>query len=233
MDKSSTAGHAPGRKQAPGKRTGKKPTVGYGEGKVANAITGAFVVFLVVMGFGFGVFGTLSAVDGLRYATGSSGAPGHLVIDNCRTSGTGKNRHTVCYGTFTSLDGRTVDPNGSIHSSQRVGASLRVQEDLSNGDCYGVGVEQDAGWSAQFCGAVVAGLIGLAGLFGTGLAIVDYVRGRLPRRFGLADRPRRRMKFPSEPVGFRLLKAYFWTIAGFFGLTALSGIIAGTAAVVS
>ncbi len=211
----------------------------------------------IALGIGFGIGCTVQSVGGFRYAVAAAGVPGHLVVDHCRTTGAGKNRDTVCSGTFTSLDARTVDPHGSIDSSHPVGVSLRVQDDLSTGHCYRIGVEPAAVWVAEFFGGVAAWLIGLAALGFLCLVVLEFPRERLRRRYerrwielGSAGSSRGRVssRFQAlvegrrlrpggiDPTGgttLRLMRRWLWTLGGAVGAAALSGIVAGIAAIVS
>ncbi len=199
--------------------------------------TGLLMLLMGALCIGFGVAGPVGAVQGMGYALRDSGVRGTLVIDDCITSGSGKAQHTNCYGTFTSADGQTVDQDASIGATPKVSSRLQVQEDPKTGDCYQVGLEHEAGWAAMFFAAPGVLLIGLLCLLGAYQTIRDLVvrRWRPP-----VDRPARvfgrdgRLLPPERnPMNrrARVYRTYFRVMAACFGLAALSGVVAGVAAI--
>ncbi len=89
-----------------------------------------------------------------------------------------------------------------------------------------------AGWAALGFAALGALLIGLLALYGIYKAFRDLVRtplNRTPVRVltGKKRQPEARPKTPRD----RFNKGYFLAIAGCFGLAALSGVVAGVAAI--
>ncbi|MCW7941414.1 hypothetical protein AAW14_05060 [Streptomyces hygroscopicus] len=139
------------------------------------------MLFIGVLFSALGVGGAVSLTDGLKYSIRASGTPGLLKIYACTTSGTGKQRHTDCFGAFHSDDHRVVDQSASIGGSYKQGTVLPVQRD-ARGDCYTVGVAPTAGRLAGICACVVgliAGLGALCGAFSTAMP-------RLGSRIGAA-----------------------------------------------
>ena len=191
-----------------------------------------FLLVLVALGVGFGVSASEGAVQGMGYALRDSGVPGTLVIDNCLTSGTGHTLHTTCSGGFTATDGRSGNVFGQIDAKVKIGTTLQVQEDPVSGDCYRVGPEWVAGWAAMGFTALGALLIGLLGVYGIFAAFRSFLRHRtnpapVPAPTGKGQSEPKRPKTPRE----RFNKGYFLTVAGCFGLAALSGVVAGVAAI--
>ncbi|OIJ96265.1 hypothetical protein [Streptomyces monashensis] len=156
-----------------------------------------FGVFAGVLFSGLGIGGAVGLADGMKYSMRMSGTPGLLRIEYCETSGTGKQRHTDCYGDFRSDDHRVTDAYASIGESFTAGTVLPVQRD-ARGHCYLVGVAPTAGRLAGICVGVVAfvaGLTLLCGAFSTamprlggriGAALWSPGAGRLLRRLLLA-----------------------------------------------
>lgn len=127
------------------------------------------MLFIGVLFSGLGAGGAVSLADGLKYSTRVSGTPGLLRIYSCTTSGTGRQRHTDCFGAFHSDNHRVVDPFASIGASYKRGTVLPVQRD-AQGHCYTVGVAPTAGRLAGICACIVgliAGLTALCGAFST------------------------------------------------------------------
>ena len=191
-----------------------------------------FLLVFVAFGLGFGVSWSVEAVQGMGYALRESGVPGTLVIDNCLTSGTGRTLHTSCSGEFTATDGRSGNVFGQIDATVKIGTTLRVQEEPVSGDCYQVGAERVAGWAAMGFTALGALLIGLLGVYGIFAAFRSLLRPRVdpaPVRApaGKKQPEPKRPKTPRE----RFNKGYFLTMAACFGLAALSGVVAGVAAI--
>ncbi|MET9073187.1 hypothetical protein ABZX95_13655 [Streptomyces sp. NPDC004232] len=137
-----------------------------------------FGVFAGVLFSGLGIGGALGLADGMKYSTRMSGTPGLLRIEYCETSGTGKQRHTDCYGVFRSDDHRVTDPYASIGESFKGETVLPVQRDAS-GHCYLVGVAPTAGRLAGICVAVVAGVGGLTLLCGAFSTAMPRLGGRI------------------------------------------------------
>ncbi len=191
-----------------------------------------FLLVFVAFGVGFGVAGAANAVQGMGYALRDSGVPGTLVIDGCLTSGSGHTLHTTCSGDFTSTDGRSGNQFGQIDATVKIGTTLQVQEEPVSGDCYQLGPERVAGWAAMFFTALGALLIGLLGVYGIFAAFRSLLRSRVdpaPVRATTAkEQPEpRRPKTRRD----RFNKGYFLTMAACFGLAALSGVVAGVAAI--
>ncbi|WP_369392941.1 hypothetical protein AB5J72_39205 [Streptomyces sp. CG1] len=126
-------------------------------GRIAMAL---FMLFAGVLFGALGVVGGVGLADGLKYSTRLSGTPGLLTIEGCFTSGTGKQRHTECFGFFRSDHHHVVDQFASIDDSYQKGTVLSVQQDAS-GHCYLVGVAPTAGRLAGICACVVALVLGL------------------------------------------------------------------------
>ncbi|MEU6770906.1 hypothetical protein [Streptomyces sp. NPDC046759] len=147
-------------------------------GRIGTAL---FMLFIGLLFSGLGAGGGVALADGLKYSTRMSGTPGLLKIDTCITTGSGKQRHTDCYGFFRSDDHRVTDSFASIGESYDKGTVLPVQRD-AGGHCYLVGVAPTAGRLAGLCAcavALVAGLTSLCGAFST-------VAPRLGSRIGAA-----------------------------------------------
>ncbi|MFE7213020.1 hypothetical protein ACFY0A_15530 [Streptomyces sp. NPDC001698] len=137
------------------------------------------MLFMGVLFSAFGVGGTVHLADGLKYSTRASGTPGLLKIDECTTSGTGKQRHTDCVGAFRSDDHRVVDEFASIGGPYKKGRVLPVQRDAL-GHCYTVGVVPTAGRLAVICFCVLGLLGGLASFCGA----FSTAMPRMSRRIG-------------------------------------------------
>lgn len=137
-------------------------------GRVGLALA---MLFMGVLFSTLGVGGAVGLADGLKYSVRAAGTPGLLRIYDCATSGTGKQRHTECFGDFRSDDHRVVDTFASIGDSYKQGTVLPVQRD-ANGRCYTVGVAPTAGRLAGICACAVgliAGLAALCGAFSTAM----------------------------------------------------------------
>ncbi len=137
-----------------------------------------FMLFVGVLFSGLGIGGAVSLADGLKYSTRMSGTPGLLQITACETTGTGKQRHTDCFGVFRSDDHRVTDPSASIGESFKVGTALPVQQDAS-GHCHLVGVAPTAGRLAGICVCVVAAVAGLASLCAAFSTVMPRLAGRI------------------------------------------------------
>ncbi|MEU8969451.1 hypothetical protein AB0D11_09250 [Streptomyces monashensis] len=137
-----------------------------------------FAVFTGVLFSGLGIGGAVGLADGMRYSTRLSGTPGLLRITYCETSGTGKQRHTDCYGVFRSDDHRLTEPYASIGESFKPGTVLPVQRDARS-HCYLVGVAPTAGRLAGICAGVVALVGGLAALCGAFATAMPRLGGRI------------------------------------------------------
>ncbi|AOR31302.1 hypothetical protein BFF78_09875 [Streptomyces fodineus] len=144
-------------------------------GRIAMALV---MLFVGVLFSGLGGGGAVGLADGLKYSTRMSGAPGLLRIETCDTTGSGKQRHTDCFGLFRSDDHRVVDQFASIGDSYKAGTVLPVQHD-AEGHCYVVGVAPTAGRLAGICACVVALVAGLASLCGAFSAAMPRLGGRI------------------------------------------------------
>ncbi|QHA07606.1 hypothetical protein GQF42_33695 [Streptomyces broussonetiae] len=107
-----------------------------------------------------------------------SGTPGLLTIDECITTGTGKQRHTDCHGVFRSDDHQVTDQFAAIGESYQKGTVLPVQRD-ARGRCHLVGVAPTAGRLAGICACVVALVGGLASLCGAFATVMPRLGGRI------------------------------------------------------
>ncbi|MGN5380850.1 hypothetical protein ACQ4WX_38270 [Streptomyces lasalocidi] len=153
--------------------TGSEPKTRLG--RIAMVL---FMVFAGVLFSGLGIAGAVGLAGDMRYSTRMSGTPGLLRITYCETSGTGKQRHTDCYGVFRSDDHRLTDPYASIGESFKAGTVLPVQRDARS-HCYLVGVAPTAGRLAGICAAVVALVGGLASLCGAFATAMPRLGGRI------------------------------------------------------
>ncbi|MER6735697.1 hypothetical protein [Streptomyces puniciscabiei] len=144
-------------------------------GRIAMAL---FMVFIGVLFSGLGTGGAVDLADGLKYSTRMSGTPGLLTTETCETTGTGKQRHTDCYGVFRADDHRLVDRFASIGGSYRAGTVLPVQRD-AGGHCHLVGVAPTAGRLAGICACVVALVAGLTALCGAFSTVMPRLGGRI------------------------------------------------------
>ncbi|MGW3177350.1 hypothetical protein [Streptomyces sp. NPDC001153] len=144
-------------------------------GRVATALC---MLFIGVLFGGLGIGGGVGLADGLKYSTRMSGTPGLLKIETCETTGTGKQRHTDCYGLFRSDDHHVVDQFASIGDSYEVGTVMPVQHD-AGGHCYLVGVAPTAGRLAGICACVVALVAGLTALCGAFSTVMPRLGGRI------------------------------------------------------
>ncbi|KOV66954.1 hypothetical protein ADK64_10925 [Streptomyces sp. MMG1121] len=144
-------------------------------GRIGTAL---FMVFVALLFSGLGIGGGVGLADGLKYSTRLSGTPGLLKITFCETTGTGKQRHTDCFGAFRSDDRRLTDAYASIGESFKTGTVLPVQRD-ADGHCYLVGVAPTAGRLAGICACVVGLVAGLAALCGAFATVMPQLGGRI------------------------------------------------------
>ncbi|MEV5872933.1 hypothetical protein AB0L75_01665 [Streptomyces sp. NPDC052101] len=99
-------------------------------------------------------------------------------MHSCSTSGTGRQRHTDCFGVFRSDDHRVVNQFASIGESYKEGTALPVQQD-AGGHCYPVGVAPTAGRLAGLFACVVALVAGLSALCGAFSTVMPRLGGRI------------------------------------------------------
>jgi hypothetical protein len=153
------------------------------DGSTTKSLLGRVWLVLVMLFIGvlfsaLGVGGALKFADGLTYSTRASGIPGLLTIYACTTLGTGKQRHTDCFGAFRSDDHRVVDQFASIGGSYEHGTVLPVQRD-PGGHCYTIGVVPTAGWLAGICACAVGLIAGLTALCGAFSAAMPRLGSRI------------------------------------------------------
>ncbi|MEW2219378.1 hypothetical protein AB0939_08715 [Streptomyces sp. NPDC006990] len=114
-----------------------------GERKLARGTKWALRTLIVLVGafaMGGGALASLDAWEEARIGLGFDGGPGRFVATACETQSSGRGGPTtVCTGTFTSDDGRTVEESRLKEGGEgmSVGDSHRVRCD--DGTCVFAG----------------------------------------------------------------------------------------------
>jgi hypothetical protein len=148
----------------------------------------AFVLALMLALGAGSVAGGWWGVGNLAYAARLTGTPGLFLVDHCASHGQGRQRTTLCYGSFRADDGQVLAAGPVTDGRLSGGARLPMQ--YHDRQVSQVGVAPIAGWVIVLSFAVAA-LSGALQLATVGVEFAAPAAGRRLRRAAWAERVRK------------------------------------------